>query len=249
MVVSHHGRPTKLDLDCSETLRCPLLSFPGLLAHRSHDGLAPYPTGEGLGDDDTLERTPGGVVDHAVAEFDGSNHQDGGQTPKSFPPTTPRTENGLLKRSAAVGVDVDSGSESPEDGDEGLAVLGEDPREDFGSDALDCGVGGEGTYHSPTGVDGSRVAFKRISGHGHENVNTVDPKQQQQHQHPHQQQHRALVPVQLVAVLVDGSGKGWMAARRLWSVGEVGFQALSETGLSAGDVDADQEVSWGIVSL
>lgn len=59
---------------------------------------------------------------------------------------------------------------------------------------------------------------------------------------PRLHRQKALVPVRVVAVLVDGAGKGWMAARRLWSVQEVGFDALSKAGLTSGDVDQDQEV-------
>lgn len=74
------------------------------------------------------------------------------------------------------------------------------------------------------------------------------PQQQQQHDHyqqkdPHQYS-GDLVPARLLAVLVDGSGKGWMAARRLWSVVEIGFNALAEAGLAVADVDLEQEVGY-----
>lgn len=55
--------------------------------------------------------------------------------------------------------------------------------------------------------------------------------------------HQALSPARLVAVLVDGSGRGWMAAHRLWSVQDVGTDALMGAGLALEDVDQDQEVS------
>lgn len=59
------------------------------------------------------------------------------------------------------------------------------------------------------------------------------------HRQPHQDQ---LIPARLVAVLLDGAGKGWMAARRLLSVREVGAEALAEAGLGFADVDREQEV-------
>lgn len=65
----------------------------------------------------------------------------------------------------------------------------------------------------------------------------------EQHQHQSQSSHHPLVPARLVAVLIDGAGRGWMAARRLWSVREVGMHALAEAGLASADVDQEQEVS------
>lgn len=217
MVVSHHGRPIKLDLDCSETLRCPLLSFP-LLAPVADGGSANLTAHQRLGpcrtederddiDDETtcMERTPEGIIGQPAA-CDGSNHQHGGsQTTKRGLSMAPRTENDPPAHSAALDSDDDAGSENPEGDDDGVM---EEEEED--------GIADRNRHH-------------------------VHPPQPRQH--PQKQHHGGLVPVQLVAVLVDGSGKGWMAARRLWSVGEVGFQALSQAGLSAGDVDVDQEVS------
>lgn len=51
------------------------------------------------------------------------------------------------------------------------------------------------------------------------------------------------VPVQIVAVLVDGAGKGWLAARRLWSPKEVGMEPLVLAGLTLQDLDLNQEAS------
>lgn len=51
------------------------------------------------------------------------------------------------------------------------------------------------------------------------------------------------VPVRVIAVLVDGAGKGWLAARRLWSLREVGTEPLALAGLALRDVDLDQEAS------
>ena len=61
---------------------------------------------------------------------------------------------------------------------------------------------------------------------------------------PHKHQ---LVPARLVAVLLDGAGKGWMAVKRLWSVREVGVEALAKAGLSFAEVDREQEVSGSFV--
>lgn len=242
VVVSHHGRPIKLDLDCSETLRCPLLSFSRLAAHGSedldsHQGLLPpCRTAGGRdhsgddGDDETaVERMPENVVRQPAAEDD--THE----------------------RSAAHGVAVvaDAGSETADDEDEGVLVLRADRWEDSDSDEAR-----ESGHRPSTGGAGSSAAANTSSRNRHEDADLVGRNHNhpglnrpQSRQHAHQQHHvGGLGPVQLVAVLVDGSGKGWMAARRLWSVAEVGFQALSEAGLSAGDIDADQEVSRSITS-
>lgn len=77
--------------------------------------------------------------------------------------------------------------------------------------------------------DGRNNAFK--SG---------NPTTNRRHAHPHQDQ---LIPVRLAAVLLDGAGKGWIAARRLLSVREVGPGALAKAGLGSADVDLEQEVS------
>ena len=67
-----------------------------------------------------------------------------------------------------------------------------------------------------------------------------NPTTNRRHPHPHQDQ---LIPARLAAVLLDGAGKGWIAARRLLSVREVGSAALAEAGLGSADVDLEQEVS------
>lgn len=268
MVVSHHGRPIKLDLDCSETLRCPLLSFPRLVAHGSeklvgHQDLTPciaedrrngydddddYDGDDNDGDDEAMERTPKYCIGQPAAEGDRSHQQDGGQITKL-------TENDLPTRSAAMGIDgvdgddvVDVGRKTPDDGGDDGEMLTEDRRESPNSET--CGQNGN---RPRTGVNlaGGRVETNTNNVSRHEIADNVDQTHHHHHHgrsqpQPHQQHEGVLVPVQLVAVLVDGSGKGWMAARRLWTVSEVGFQALSKAGLSAGDVDADQEVSRNI---
>eukprot|EP00752_Nemacystus_decipiens_P013794 g12246.t1 len=261
VVVSHHGRPIKLDLDCANTLRCPLLSFPrlgadGAHAHGSedlegHQGLDPCGTKGGHDDDDDVEdsgvkgaEAMGGMRENVglvgqlkVEGSDCHRRQDGGQNHTS---------------SEAVGVDADG--EEADDGDEGVLVSGIDRREGPGSDQTlesgrrpSTGVVGSG---SATNTDNGRrrgTAENEVSSdsHSHSHSQSRGRSQPQPHQDTRRQHQGRLVPVQLVAVLVDGSGKGWMAARRLWSVGEVGFEALSAAGLSTGDVDVDQELFVG----
>lgn len=262
MVISHHGRPIKVDLDSSETLRCPLLSFPRLLVHGSadlveHQCPSPCRTEEERyddhsedDDDHAVKPTPESVNGQPAGDDGNNRHHDGGRTTKRVPSMTPQTQNNLPARSTAVAVAiaVGSGSETPDDDDDndGEGVLGEIGRKD--PQMLDCGVGGEHMHRPSTGVvaesgsAASRDAHK-IPGNVHGKQQHHHLNQPQPQQHYYWQHHGNLVPAQLVAVLVDGSGKGWMAARRLWSVGEVGPQALSEAGLSGRDVDVDQEVS------
>lgn len=109
------------------------------------------------------------------------------------------------------------------------------------------------------GVDRLTSRRRRKVDENSEGASSFRQCQQQQHQQQQPQgqlngQHRkrhvdrqhkqrnALVPARLVALLVDGSGQGWMAARRLWSVHEVGQAALTAVGLGIGDIDQDQEV-------
>lgn len=54
---------------------------------------------------------------------------------------------------------------------------------------------------------------------------------------------RREVPMRIVAVLVDGAGKGWLAARRLWSLREVRMEPLTLDGLTLQDLDLNQEAS------
>lgn len=80
--------------------------------------------------------------------------------------------------------------------------------------------------------------------HGHDSDrNVVHAAQPEGGAHMDHLRPQTLVPVRLVAVLIDGAGKGWMAARRLWSVADVGYDVLAEAGLTKGAVDSEQEVS------
>lgn len=223
VVVRHHGRPIKLDLDCSETLRCPLLYFPRpsdasmhpvanhRALHRTEDSGSPEGESEGgkaqMADDDivTVETSKGDGKGEQQGETDDSLDNGGhgqGSTARIMADTSRRSKS------------VDTNSDTVSDQNDALPH----------PDRIDHGPkeGGSSGQHHLT---------------------------QEQHQHDQQYRHQDtyqscgdLVPARLVAVLVDGSGKGWMAARRLWSVVEVGFNALAEVGLAMSDVDLEQEV-------
>eukprot|EP00903_Cladosiphon_okamuranus_P016056 g14823.t1 len=263
VVVSHHGRQIKLDLDCSETLRCPLLFFPRhVVDHEAHPRLAQCRTEGGLKDDhrhvDAVKRAPESVIGQPTADYDddddrdGRRHQqDGDQTTNRDEPMTPRAENDVPDRSASGAVGLNVGADR--DGDGGISTPDDDGHhlgEVSDSDTARKG----GSRPSTGGVVGTRTAANTYSENRDVNADIVGRNyhhhhlhhhQERSQPHPHHQPLGGLSPVQLVGVLVDGSGKGWMAARRLWSVGEVGFEALSEAGLSPGDVDVDQEFLVG----
>lgn len=231
VVVRHHGRPIKLDLDCSETLRCPLLSFPRT-PDASMDPAERHRAPHCAEDDDASEgvmKQPTGNASEAclapaiseTPKCDGREEQQDGTSSDatldgggSYPTSTAR------KRTDASGRirSVDENADAVEVDDENNA-LPHPHRID------------QDAQHEPSG---NQHHLYQQQEHQHD---------QHHHQDPHQ--HRGgLVPARLVAVLVDGSGKGWMAARRLWSVDEVGVNALAEAGLTMGDVDVEQEVGW-----
>ena len=242
VVVSHHGRPTKLDLDCSEPLRCPLLSF----RRSAH-----------LAEEIDPDGRPETRASHCSDDDDDDDDADRGDTPVGA--VDQLAEDGNHSGDACTSARRQQGGINPEDGDGDEKGYGPEDEDGDGD-----GGGGEKRRQGTASGDGSICggsapsSLGRTKNHSERgssrDLNHLDQplqrrphdlrrqhQQQQQTQEPHQH-HGSLVPARLVAVLVDGSGKGWMAARRLWSVGEVGLQALAEAGLSVGDVDQDQEV-------
>lgn len=228
VVVRHNGRPIKLDLDCSETLRCPLLSFP----HPSDAAMEPMAN----------HRAPHGTKFGEAGEEDGSKQVT---VEMAYDMVDIETSNGGGREEQPDGTasanTIDSGGSVPEStarrrADTSRRSKSIDERADPVSDKIiatpDPDQIGQDSQRE------SRRNREELAKHKHQ----PDRSGRQHHQYPHQQHRGDLVPARLVAVLVDGSGKGWMAARRLWSIGEVGFNALAEAGLTSADVDLEQEV-------
>lgn len=239
LVVNHHGRPTNLDLDCAEELRCPLLRFP----LRSWDP-STGPTAERRRDDNATDGEAGG---DALPDVDSMQPGCGDRLQGDQGAASNLTASSGGSRKDLT--DDGQGTNAPKndsDGEDGSFPARSGPS----SDACIDGNGANNNdnadddvlpQHRPIGGGVDSVGLGETKPHHHD-----EPQHQEKarHQRHHQRQHHgALVPARLVAVLVDGSGKGWMAARRLWSVHEVGHHALALAGLTAGDVDREQEVS------
>ncbi|CAM9158958.1 unnamed protein product, partial [Discosporangium mesarthrocarpum] len=58
-------------------------------------------------------------------------------------------------------------------------------------------------------------------------------------------QQRRVLPVRVVALLEDGAGRGWVAARCLWEGRDIGERELSRGGLQWKDIDHEQELFLG----
>lgn len=238
MVVRHHGRPIKLDLDCSETLRCPLLSFshPSDAAAASMDGVEnnrdPHCStefGEAGEEEEGPEQVPAEMADDVVniEPSDGGGREEQQQDGMASKDTDDKLDSGGSNLASIARRRADASRRS-KSADEKMEPVSDEIAATPDSDRI--------------GQDSQRES----SGSSHEQLSQEkhqpDRFRHFHHQDPHQQHHGDLAPARLVAVLVDGSGKGWMAARRLWSVGQVGFNAMTEAGLTAADVDLEQEV-------
>ncbi|CBJ33282.1 C2H2 zinc finger protein [Ectocarpus siliculosus] len=232
VVVNHHGRPINLDLDCAEELRCPLLRFP-LRSCNPSTG----PSVEHRRADNATDDKAGGDalpdVDSVLPGF-GDGLQGGQEASRNLTASSGGSRKDLT--------DDGQGASAPKndtDGGSGSFPARSGPSIDACID--DNGNDDVLPQHFLTGggIDPAGLG-ENNSHHQHEPQHHQNTHHQRHHQHQHQH-HGALVPARLVAVLVDGSGKGWMAARRLWSVPDVGHHALAEAGLTAGDVDREQE--------
>ncbi|CAM9499132.1 unnamed protein product, partial [Ectocarpus sp. 12 AP-2014] len=237
VVVNHHGRPINLDLDCAEELRCPLLRFP----LRSCDP-STGPTVEHRRTDHATDERAGG---DALPDVDSVQlgFGDGLQGDQGASRNLTAFSGGSRKDLTDDGQDA-SAPKNDNDGKGGSFPARSGPSIDVNSvNSNDNGNDDVLPQHFLTGgrIDPAGLGEKKPH-HQHEPQNQQNTHHQGHHQHQHQHQHHgALVPARLVAVLVDGSGKGWMAAQRLWSVHDVGHHALAEVGLTAGDVDREQE--------
>ncbi|CAM9950179.1 unnamed protein product [Scytosiphon promiscuus] len=212
VVVVHNGRPVKLDLDCSQTLRCPLLRFPPSRA----------PSVECIpADDDEQDQAESAAEDGVPGCSDGTavgqpTRQDSCSTKIDQTATT-----------AVVDVGIDAANQ---DDDE------EDVR---------CVLSPRRRKFDENNERGSSDNERQQQRQQQEPQGQLSDQRHPRHPDRQRKQRGALVPARLVALLVDGSGKGWMAARRLWSVHEVGFPALTKAGLAMRDIDQDQEFLVG----
>ncbi|CAB1100558.1 unnamed protein product [Ectocarpus sp. CCAP 1310/34] len=234
VVVNHHGRRINLDLDCVEELRCPLLRFP-LRSCDPSTGPTVKHRRANHATDDKAGRDPLPDVDSVHPGFGDGLQEDQGAlrnlTVSSGGSRKDLTDDGQGASAPKNDNDVEGGSFPARSGPSIDACIDDNddvlPRHLLTGGGIDSEGLGENQPH-----------------HQHEPQHQQNTHNQRHHQHQHQH-HGALVPARLVAVLVDGSGKGWMAARRLWSVHDVGHHALAEAGLMAGDVDREQEVARG----
>lgn len=231
MEVRHHGRAQKLDLDCAETIRCPLLSIPRSTTSTNTISLAPRPASSERG---------------ATVSAGGAEAFEGGEE---------ETE----ESGAAIHNLV-------RDGVDGLKEHDPEAVTAAVAEGRPVGEGEEGWEHtrkyhdisSPQNMSARRSSVGyRKNGHNapnmsdniHHNIdhskNEVSASIQDGStgiSRGSTAKNYPLIPVQLVAVLVDGKEKGWVAARRLWSVRDVGLDNLKAAGLAPGDVDREQEV-------
>lgn len=244
MQINHHGRPTTLDLDCRETLRCPLLSFyhlPRQTPSASTTTAQPSSTEQGIRD--------GLGFDPSARPSTGETARD--ETSESCRHSCDKGEgfgkHGTLR--SLSGIDntkvVEMGQAEGEKEANNVKQDCEGCRGGFPANRAassyrgTCQDGNSAMKTTPDQADPhTHDANPSHLTHG---VVGRDSSSRAQHRllSP---PHYALVPARLVAVLVDGAGRGWMATRRLWSVREVGVHALVEAGLALADVDQEQEV-------
>lgn len=244
MQINHHGRPTTLDLDCRETLRYPLLSF----SHRPHRvtsvSTARSSSTEGVKDscdfDLSLRALTPETAQGVASDLGGNSCVPGEELGKhdtlgSVSGTY--TGSKLSERSQEEGEQEEHSLEQHWEGSRGSSRIATASRTSTCRDTCQ-----DGNIILKTTPDhaGPRTHDANLC----DLTNGMDhPGSSRLGQHQSRPSHHPLVPARLIAVLVDGAGRGWMAARRLWSVREVGMHALAEAGLAWADVDQEQEVS------
>lgn len=242
--VIHHGRPITLDLDSAEPVRCAILAR--LPAFRYQ---CPAPTStkntytsaergnssvsKQNADGKQLHEGVGSAVAIEIGCHDGVSHC---ASSNKFQVVEKASVLGAgcieeEERESEVVAAWDGDSDGllihkPQEGDRGECNRSEcgngDPIESGGEAVAHSGctrgVNGEGCLENSAGTGSGPSSRGNAS------------------KSPHHE-----VLARIVAVLVDGRGKGWLAVRRLWSVREVGLAALLLAGLGAQDLDRQQE--------
>lgn len=254
VVVSHHGRPTALDLHSADTLRYPLLSLPRSTCPA--DARARTPGSVSSRDSAIIESAAGTPAvketDHesSTRELNVSSDpkpQDIGESGGGEEDPPSEIDRGFRYGSRTIAASSTAANNAAETSTAATSnAATSTTASSIAASSSSSSSSDGGNRIGDTAAAAAATNGPNNGGetpHGHNSV-FKSGKTTTSHRHPHRRQDQ-LIPARLVAVLLDGAGKGWIAARRLLSVREVGAEALAEAGLGFADVDREQEVKDG----